>query len=622
MNASERTGPSLADSTPELRSLRRRLVAALVGVAIVVLAFEAFQSRVLIAAQRESAALNAAGRQRMLSQQIVKASALLELAHRSGEQALIDDHLEELRSATKAFARGMRALESGDAELGVHHAVLQSEEKILLGERSEALIGSAESTGRLLAGGGSSQSRSESLMNLVTVQKEFLPEMERVVARVTSSASAKASWTLWTVFIAGFSVLGIVGAIASLIVFPALRRLAAEVVREKLRAEQTLESARKKEAMLERVSHGIRSPMMSVLGYSDMLLEPALGNAERAEIAQHIRRSTKHLLALVHEVIDQAAAGAGRLAVGRVPCSPEQAVHEVVTMLRPLATTRKLALSEQIEASLPHAVIGDPIRLRQVLMQVIGNAIKFTPKGEIVVRAKGDPNDPTRALIEVRDSGRGMTATQLQQHGLTPETASAALTATPTVGLSLARSLVLLMGGVLTAQSTPGQGTTVRLSLTRAKESPLTGQRRGTDVGVYPWLVGNVLVAEDSTDSQKLIAFYLRKMGLESVIVPDGRQAVNNALAAVGAGNPFDMILMDMQMPSLDGYEATKELRQRGYKGVIVALTANALAGDREKCLDAGCNDYLTKPIERDVFVGTCARLLCKGEDPELRIAS
>ena len=621
MNARTQTGVE-CEATPELCALRRRLIAALAGIALVVAAFELFQSSVLISAERESASLNVAGRQRMLSQQIVKAAALLELAHRSGERVLIEDHGEELRAATGGFVRGIRALESGDAELGVHRGVLSSDEKLALAARSKALIGSADLAGRVLAGNGGANARNAALTELVAAQKEFLPEMERVVTRVTRSASSHASWAWWSVVAAGFGVLGIVGAVTSLVVFPSLRRIASEVIQERLRAEHTLESARKKEMMLERVSHGIRSPMMSVLGYSDMLLEPSLDNAERAEIAQHIRRSTKHLLALVHEVIDQAAAGSGRLAVGRVACSPEQAVHEVVTMLRPLATTRKLALSEQIESSLPHAVVGDPIRLRQVLLQVIGNAIKFTPKGEIVVRAKGDPSDASRVLIEVRDTGRGMTGQQLAMQGLTPETASAALAATPTVGLSLARSLVLLMGGLLTAQSEPGQGTTVQISLAKAKASPLAGQTRGTDVGVYPWLVGNVLVAEDSEDSQRLIAFYLRKMGLQSVIVPDGRQAVNSALAAVGAGNPFDMILMDMQMPSLDGYAATRELRARGYKGVIVALTANALAGDREKCIEAGCNEYLTKPIERDVFVGTCSRLLCKGEDPGLRIAS
>ncbi len=606
------------ETVPALGTLRRRLFMTVVVIAAAVVGFELVLAGLIRRSARESEAVNVTTRHHLLSQQIVKAAAMLEHANHAEDAATGEPYRDELAAAAAAFERDQREL----SEAGLTRSVLTPEERTTLEAASGAFVQAVQVAAQSLRQDVGDPKRDSRLMQLATAQGRFGRDAEAVAERLNRSAQSHAGAAMWIVVGAGVVLCAALAGLVAVLIVPSLQRMSAEMIRVRAEGEQALTAARQKEAMLERVSHGIRSPMMSVLGYSDMLLEPSLGTAERAEIAQNIRRSTKHLLALVHEVIDQAAAGAGRLAVGRVACSPEQAVHEVVTMLRPLATTRKLALSEQIDASLPHAVIGDPIRLRQVLLQVIGNAIKFTPKGEIVVRAKGDPNDAERALIEIRDSGRGMTGKQLEQHGLTPETASTKLGATPTVGLSLSRSLVLLMGGLLTAESTPGQGTTVRVSLAKAKASPLAGQTRGSDVGVYPWLVGNVLVAEDTPDSQRLIAFYLRKMGLESVIVPDGRQAVNSALAAVGAGNPFNMILMDMQMPSLDGYAATRELRERGYKGIIVALTGNALAGDREKCMEAGCDEYLTKPIERDVFVGTCARLLCKGEDPGLRIAS
>jgi signal transduction histidine kinase len=608
------------EATPELSSLRRRLIAILIAVVASVFGFELLQSNLIRRSTRESEAVNLATKHHLASQQIVKAAAMLGHANRTEGKSPGEPFRSELEAASDAFDRVHREMIA--AGKSVVRRVLSGDELAALEQSSASFAQAAQSVCSSMHPDAADSKRDAALMHLAAAQGRFARDAEAVAERLSQSAQSHASAAMWIVIGAGVLLTGVFIGLGAIVVMPSLRRVSAELLRVRLEGEQALQAARQKEVMLERVSHGIRSPMMSVLGYSDMLLEPSLGTAERAEIAQNIRRSTKHLLALVHEVIDQAAAGAGRLAVGRVACSPEQAVHEVVTMLRPLATTRKLAISEQIDASLPHAIIGDPIRLRQVLLQLIGNAIKFTAKGEIVVRAKGDPNDAERVLIEVRDSGRGMSGKQLEQHGLTPETASSKLGATPTIGLSLSRSLVLLMGGLLTAESTPGQGTTVRVSLAKAKASPLAGQTRGSDVGVYPWLVGNVLVAEDNPDSQRLIAFYLRKMGLESVIVPDGRQAVNNALAAVGAGNPFDMILMDMQMPSLDGYAATRELRERGYKGVVVALTGNALAGDREKCLEAGCDEYLTKPIERDVFVGTCSRLLCKGEDPGLRIAS
>ncbi len=606
------------ETVPALGTLRRRLFMTVVVIAAAVVGFELVLAGLIRRSARESEAVNVTTRHHLLSQQIVKAAAMLEHANHAEDAAAGEPYRDELAAAAAAFERDQRELSGA----GLTRSMLTPEERTTLEAASGAFVQAVQVAAQSLRQDVGDPKRDSRLMQLATAQGRFGRDAEAVAERLNQSAQSHAGAAMWIVVGAGVVLCAVLAGLVAVLIVPSLQRMSAEMIRVRAEGEQALTAARQKEAMLERVSHGIRSPMMSVLGYSDMLLEPSLGTAERAEIAQNIRRSTKHLLALVHEVIDQAAAGAGRLAVGRVACSPEQAVHEVVTMLRPLATTRTLALSEQIDASLPHAVIGDPIRLRQVLLQLIGNAIKFTPKGEIVVRAKGDPNDAERALIEIRDSGRGMTGKQLEQHGLTPETASTKLGATPTVGLSLSRSLVLLMGGLLTAESEPGRGTTVRLSLAKAKTSPLAGLTRGSDVGVYPWLVGNVLVAEDNPDSQRLIAFYLRKMGLESVIVPHGRQAVNNALAAVGAGNPFDMILMDMQMPSLDGYAATRELRTRGYKGIIVALTGNALAGDREKCMEAGCDEYLTKPIERDVFVGTCARLLCKGEDPGLRIAS
>lgn len=607
------------DGASELGLLRRRLVWVLAVFTVGVVGVQWLQSHLLGVSAREAQAINLAVRHQLLGHQMVKAAAMLEHANHGADAGLSKRFREELLASAEAFEQIGQGIAGG---VLLARGELSAEERAEIAATGGALLEAAANAAKTLQPEEADKKRDSRLWRLAAAQFRFGEKVEAAADRLTRDSAAHAAAAMWIVLGAGAVGAGALAAMVAMLIVPSLRRAGAEVIRARAASERAISAAQRKEAMLERVSHSIRSPMMSVLGYSDMLLEPGLSNQERSEIAHSIRRSTKHLLALVHEVIDHAAAGAGKLAVGRVPCSPEQAIHEVVTMLRPLATTRKLALSEQIDASLPPAVIGDPIRLRQVLLQLVGNAIKFTPQGEIVVTGRGDPADASRVVIEIRDTGRGMTLQQLAQHGLTAETAVTRLEATPTMGLALARTLVLLMGGTLVGESAAGKGTALRMSLAKAAASPMAGQTRGHDVGVYPWLVGNVLVAEDSSDSQKLIAFYLRKMGLQSLIVPDGRQAVNNALAAVGAGNPFDMILMDMQMPSLDGYAATRELRARGYKGVIVALTANALSGDRERCLEAGCNEYLTKPIERDVFVETCSRLLCRGEDPGLRIAS
>jgi CheY-like chemotaxis protein len=376
-----------------------------------------------------------------------------------------------------------------------------------------------------------------------------------------------------------------------------------------------------REQLLIKVSRDVRTPMMSVLGYSDMLLEPTLSAAQRSEIVGHIRRSTRHLLALVHDILDHAAAGSGRLSVKKIPCSPEQLLREVVAMVRPLASKKQLRLSEQVDATMPVGILSDPHRLSQVLFSLIGNAIKFTSNGEIVVRATVDASNSERLVFEVRDTGKGMTSDQLRAYGLLGSHESTP-TAPATMGLSLAVQLARLLGGAISAQSSPGSGSVFRLEIPNEPATLPTVAARGKDVAMFPCLTGNVLVAEDSTDSQKLIAFYLRKLGLESTLASDGKKAIDAAVQAVQIGNPFDMILMDMQMPELDGYEATRQLRAQGYKGAIVALTGNALSGDREKCLEAGCNDYLTKPIEREVFIATCTRLLARPDEPDLRLAA
>lgn len=440
----------------------------------------------------------------------------------------------------------------------------------------------------------------------------------RALAGSTESSTQK---VLWAACIGALCVAGTAGAMVVFVLRPAAGQLEQLVDGSKQEQERAMDAVEHREQLLIKVSRDVRTPMMSVLGYSDMLLEPTLSAAQRSEIVGHIRRSTRHLLALVHDILDHAAAGSGRLSVKKIPCSPEQILREIVAMVRPLASKKQLRLSEQIDATMPVGILSDPHRLSQILFSLIGNAIKFTSKGEIVVRALVDPNDSQRLVFEIRDTGKGMTPAQLRAYGLLGSDGGAP-TAPATMGLSLALHLAKLLGGAITAESSPGSGSVFRLQVPNQRVTLPTVAARGKDVAMFPCLTGNVLVAEDSTDSQKLIAFYLRKLGLESTLVSDGKTAIDAALEAVRIGNPFDMILMDMQMPELDGYEATRRLRSQGYKGAIVALTGNALSGDREKCLEAGCSDYLTKPIERELFIATCTRLLARPDATPLRLAA
>jgi CheY-like chemotaxis protein/HPt (histidine-containing phosphotransfer) domain-containing protein/anti-sigma regulatory factor (Ser/Thr protein kinase) len=259
-------------------------------------------------------------------------------------------------------------------------------------------------------------------------------------------------------------------------------------------------------------------------------------------------------------------------------------------------------------------------------MNFVGNAVKFTDAGEvrIVVGCDEGPGEP-RLVVEVKDTGIGMTPAQLErlfQNFTQADTSTTRKYGGTGLGLVISKQLATMMGGDVHVESEPGRGTTLRLRVPTGPLDPgamLHGLseaalRQAPEVASDPGIPTpyRVLLAEDGPDNQRLISTYLRKAGAHVDVVGDGAQAVQQALAASTEGAPYDVVLMDMQMPELDGYGAAGKLRVRGYRGPIVALTAHAMAGDRDRCIAAGCDEYLTKPVDRARLVATVARL-CGG---------
>ncbi len=402
-----------------------------------------------------------------------------------------------------------------------------------------------------------------------------------------------------------------------------------------------------KSHFLANMSHEIRTPMTAILGFAELVgnsIECCVACPEydacaiRAQNKEHIgiiRRNGEHLLGLINDVLDLSKIEAGRMEVERVACSPVQLVEEVVSLMRVRAIAKGLTLEARYEFPLPATIRSDPTRLRQVLTNLVGNAVKFTPSGqvEIAVRWAADPRrgEATMAFA-VRDTGIGVTPEQIgrlfqpfaqadsstsRQHGGTG------------LGLSISSRLAEAMGGGIAVESRPGEGSTFTFTLKTALDgeagmlSDLAGAARPSRLestcSVDLKLHGTVLVAEDGLDNQKLISAILSQAGAEADLAPNGVQAVAKALSARSAGKPYDVILMDMQMPEMDGYEATRRLRQAGYTGPIVALTAHAMAEERPKCLAAGCDEYATKPVDRPGLLRLLGRLMpsSMGEPPE-----
>jgi PAS domain S-box-containing protein len=381
-------------------------------------------------------------------------------------------------------------------------------------------------------------------------------------------------------------------------------------------AKQAAEAAnRAKSEFLANMSHEIRTPMTAILGFTDILLDNSATDIA-IEAGQTIKRNGEHLLSIINDILDLSQIEAGKCNVGLQKCSPRQIASEVVGLMTVRADAKGLPLTWEVEGDVPETITTDPVRLRQILLNLVSNAIKFTEVGNVRIVLGSVPALKCNAKLtfDVIDTGIGISEEQL---GLLFRPFSQADNSSTRrfggtgLGLAISKRMAEMLGGDILVRSSLGQGSAFSLSIvignldgalmTRVPDKPSAAKE--TAVNSEPRLTCRILLAEDGPDNQRLISYLLRKAGAEVTGAENGQIACELALAAQEAGNPFDLILMDMQMPVMDGYEATRELRNAGYEGPIIALTAHAMQDDRQKCLDAGCDDFITKPIDPRSFV-------------------
>jgi len=397
-------------------------------------------------------------------------------------------------------------------------------------------------------------------------------------------------------------------------------------------SDRALDATRLKSEFLANMSHEIRTPMTAILGFADELERELVTRSadDPARVSlRTIQRNGEHLLALINGILDLSKVEAGKFSIERARVAVIEVVGEVLQLLGPRARDKGLALDAACDGPVPETIETDPGRLRQILINLVGNAIKFTSNGHVRVRlsfAAPAPYAAHQLHFAVEDTGIGLDEQQraIVFEPFTQVQSSAAREFSGTgLGLSLSRRLARLLGGDIDVESTPGRGSCFTLRVATGSLEHVTMRPGGPLLAFEPTpasashaqtaaLSGRVLVAEDGEDNQRLLRALLTRAGLEVDVVPNGLVAVERALAAAELGAPYDLILMDMQMPVLDGYTATRRLREQGYAGPIVALTAHAMAGDREKCLLAGCDDYATKPIVRATLLAQIAAQLAK----------
>jgi PAS domain S-box-containing protein len=375
---------------------------------------------------------------------------------------------------------------------------------------------------------------------------------------------------------------------------------------------------RAKSEFLANMSHEIRTPMNAILGFTE-LLRRGYGKSEKESdrYLATIHQSGRHLLDLINDILDLSKVEAGQLTVEHAPTAAHEVVRAAVAELEPKAREKGIALLLEVEGRLPAQVQSDPGRLRQVVLNLLSNAVKFTERGAVRVRMACAAG---RFTVEVADSGIGIAADRIESMFDPFTQADASITRRfggTGLGLAIARRLARALGGDLTATSTPGVGTRMLFSFDPGPLDStrwLTAEEALADSAAEPMLAARarwripaarVLVVDDGPENRELVSLVLTDHGLWVEEAENGQVALDMLERTA-----FDLVLMDMQMPVLDGFEATRRLRARGDKTPVMALTANAMKGYDEAVLAAGCTAYLTKPVDIDRLVATVAGLL------------
>ena len=391
--------------------------------------------------------------------------------------------------------------------------------------------------------------------------------------------------------------------------------------------ERAIAADHSKSEFLANMSHEIRTPMTAIMGYADLLLEEINSDQtpeRRIEDVQIIKRNSEHLLGIIDDILDLSKIEAGKLTAESLVCSPLAVVEDVLSLMRVRTYAKGLALGAVYETVLPASFQTDPTRLRQILVNLIGNAIKFTEIGSVQLIVRFVTGSSPSLEFDVVDTGIGLSPEQQERLFKPFSQADSTMTRKfggTGLGLTISKRLAELLGGTVNiVESFPGKGSRFRaviatgslvgvemIAPTNRLAMEDTNQRIvKPEVPICSLAGCRLLLAEDGPDNQQLIAFVIRKAGAEVTVVENGQLAVDAAMQATDSGRSFDVILMDMQMPVLDGYGAVAVLRAKGYRNPIIALTAHSMSGDREKCLATGCDDYASKPINRASLVSTC----------------
>lgn len=370
-----------------------------------------------------------------------------------------------------------------------------------------------------------------------------------------------------------------------------------------------------KSTFLANMSHEIRTPLTAIIGFSESLLDTSQTMPERVTSINTIIRSGKHLMQIINDILDLSKVEADKLEVEQLNVSPFEILRDVYSFISLMAEEKGLFFDIDYDFPIPEMIVTDPVRLKQVIINLCNNAVKFTQKGGVNIKVSFKNN---LLIIDVVDTGIGLNEEQMLKifNPFTQaDTSTTRQYGGTGLGLHLSKQLAKKLGGDITVESTSGVGSSFTLTVTTGEADkgklllymPVVKQAFAQSIinGAGPHACGQVLLAEDNIDNQRLVSMYLKKIGADVVVVNNGKEAIEQA-----AENNFDLVLMDMQMPIMNGIDATIRLREMNYTTPIVALTANAMKEDVDACYKAGCNGFIQKPISQQIFKDTVVKFL------------
>lgn len=387
---------------------------------------------------------------------------------------------------------------------------------------------------------------------------------------------------------------------------------------QQLRVDAEFKSKAKGD-FLAHMTHELRTPMSAIQGYAELLADESYPASERSSALNTIRAQCEHLLSLIGDVLDVSKIEAGRMEIESGECSIVEVGEATIQSLALKAKEKGIRLTLDVHYPVPAIVPFHRMRLRQVLLNLASNAVKFTSEGGVTIRVLC-PQDRSQLVVEVKDTGIGMTPEQVSrlfQSFVQASASTASKYGGTGLGLVISKQLVELMGGKVEVESTPGQGTTMRVTLPIKDQSvamidvaPPPKQASISIAVPGVALSGRVLLVEDSPDIQRLIAFILTRAGATVETASDGQVGLSMALDAMRRGVPFDLVLTDMDLPGLNGLDLVRALRAAKFAGKISTLSAHSLGEQSAQCRDAGCDDYIAKPIDRATFLPRISALL------------